>query len=721
MRWVIWGFLLLSCSLLTAASLDINEIMYNPSGDDNNREFVEIYSTESLNFTGYIIGDLNSDDTLELLSYVPGEFSLIVEEGFNYSGIGASVYSAGAAIGNNLGNDGDTVSFYYPNGTLIDSVAYDSSLANNNSKTVERRSDGSWGESLVDGGTPGRENSIWGLSAEYSVLEITEVLPSPFSADDATKPGGEWVELYNSGDRGIDLLSLQLKDEHDDNELFIADSNTFGGTIICAGCYKVVYRDGDSGFALNNDFDQVRLLVGDELVDQMSYTSSTEGMSISKVQDNWFHTAPTPGEENVYREQCDWSISVEANTSISTPDDFSFMIRVSRAYGFPAPITVRGQIEDFFGEVVKEYRPWTAEQVTTTVSKEYSPRLAEGVFQLSFWLLNQSCSDAVSANNRADRLVAINPVYRKANSSLAIEQLYLGSDDAVEWGDQFTAKVRIYKGASTQQAVELYAEKGGDKASTVTKITLPDQYQEYVLTLPVQVKSNCDEDLDDGAATVVLGGLGLRTEQPLQIKGIDKEVCAASAISGEKEVSTSRTAIQLQEYPLVVQPGGIIPLNVQVLNEDEEHRYTIWGYVYRGNKCYSCSEGKQEREANPQTILLQPLEAKVVQLFMKLDSAMEEGEYKVKVNVRKDEQKTAKESIGFLYVQPVAENKSLAVPAVVQGIAQEEFSVPELSSSRLPASGGIVVYESSTEKASQLILPFLLVAVVLLIIILVRK
>src|SRR3989344_5514945 len=116
--------LLLVLLLLPFVSAEtvINEVMYNPQGDDNNFEYVEIYSTERLD--NYEITDLASSDSLILVKSYESDHHLIVEEGFNYSGIDANIYSVGATIGNNLNNDGDVLVLTDVNGTLVDAFSY---------------------------------------------------------------------------------------------------------------------------------------------------------------------------------------------------------------------------------------------------------------------------------------------------------------------------------------------------------------------------------------------------------------------------------------------------------------------------------------------------------------------------------------------------------------------------------------------------------------------
>src|SRR3989338_1284140 len=110
----------------TALALEITEVFPNPIGDDNNKEFIEIYNPTGVNLSGYVIGDEASNDTLVGLFYENGTYALVVEEGFAWQILNssASIYSAGATIGNNLGNTQDSVFFYDSEKVLLESMQY---------------------------------------------------------------------------------------------------------------------------------------------------------------------------------------------------------------------------------------------------------------------------------------------------------------------------------------------------------------------------------------------------------------------------------------------------------------------------------------------------------------------------------------------------------------------------------------------------------------------
>lgn len=115
----------------------ITEIMYNPPGNDNNLEYVEMVFNNATNIAGWKINDSAFQDVLVLINGSGNsKINLIVEDGYfgdyfkNINLTKASVYSAGAAIGNGLNNDGDSVSLYTSDNKMIDKIEYNGSIGN---------------------------------------------------------------------------------------------------------------------------------------------------------------------------------------------------------------------------------------------------------------------------------------------------------------------------------------------------------------------------------------------------------------------------------------------------------------------------------------------------------------------------------------------------------------------------------------------------------------
>ncbi len=578
------------------ASIIINEIQYNPTQcSDAYCEWIELYNptNRTINLTNWklcsstILPGFINHSTREVkkshASLLPAfSFGVITDGGsgtdaYSYFDIDSSSYAfhveAGSLCGG-LSDSHDIVLLEMPNGTLAHEVQYSDVMgADGNNYTLERRNEGTFGQSIVEFGTPGSNNSIAQLSAEYSVLTITEVMPNPFGADDSEKPLGEWVEIFNSGKSAINLAGLFLTDEKFENELFISDSSIFSesGTIINANDYKVIFKAQDSDFSLNNNgYEEVHLYTreSDEIT-KMSYSGSTEGMSWSELNGVWYTTEPTPGSQNSHVEQCDWEIFLEMPNTIFTGDDFDFKVHLERLVGTDAEITVRGRIENINGEVIKTYSPWTDKRITTTNSKTYSPNLQEGTYQLTFEIEDLSCNDFSFTNNKVQELIAINQRYLDDESTLNIENMYLGSDKTARWGDQFRVRANVYRGDASKYAVELWAEKDGEQISKRTKINVHDRYSYYDLTIPLFLDANCDDSFSDGKATLMLEGLDVKATEHFVIEGHDTALCNQSSVPFEKNT------ILVENVDLLASPGSISSnkkdgLETNILNRTQE-------------------------------------------------------------------------------------------------------------------------------------------------------
>jgi len=120
--------------------------MFDPPGSDNNQEYIEVITNESL--INWTIADSDANDTLQLLKLGNSSFALIVEDGFDTRISDATYYTVGSTIGNNLNNAEDSI-YLFHNNTLIDSMSY-----NGTGPAVELCDD--W---VASDGTPGRVNS----------------------------------------------------------------------------------------------------------------------------------------------------------------------------------------------------------------------------------------------------------------------------------------------------------------------------------------------------------------------------------------------------------------------------------------------------------------------------------------------------------------------------------------------------------------------------------
>ena len=589
--------------------------MYNPSGSDNNHEFIEIYSDELINLSNFIIGDLASNDTLSSKIQINSSYSIIVEDGFNSSGINASIYTIGATIGNNLNNNQDSIYFYFPNGTIIDSMSYTSSMGgNNNGKSLERThpTATTFEESYYDNGTPGFQNSRFidpnfEQQIDYTKLSISEFLPNPFGDDKANAPDGEFLELYNDATYPIDLEGLQLKDDKG-NTVFIVDTNTQSSTIIQPSDYRTIFPRHGTGFLNNDGFEKIFLLdKSSNIIDQVSYYNSKESLSYALVNGNWQYRIPTPGTTN----------------NVDPPKDAS---------------------------------------------------------------------------------------------TLKIEKIYdLGSDKIAKFGQTIRVKVIIYKGDTTKNTVKAWAGAKGDKISKVTTFNIYEKYTSHELTIPIQLKPNCKFTYEEGEYQVYLNGYDEETTHDITVEELTKAMCET------KVVYTKKGGSKLFEYYILEMPTKIennkpFITKVELVNNDDEmHEVEIYSYVYRGRTSYS---GERNQNRVFRTI---PINDAIVVDLENIVIQAEPGDYKFKVKIRKDDQKTQKEITEDIEI--FAPNKVGTLTAQTNTLIAEEESSESLFSEKditFPVKP-YVVYESTSEKAKKLAPYFFIGLLILINILLITK
>jgi len=285
------------------ADIKITEIMYNPTCySDKYCEWVEIYNENetSLNITGWVFSDNDQNDTLEgFPSFIlPGNsYALIVDDDtriYNEYEIPEStgwIYTGDTTLGNKLG-DSDQITIYDEELNVIDAIFYDFDITEGKSYALIN---GTWQESEP---TPGKSNENVDIFLDYSVIKINEFLPNPEGDDDASMPSGEWIEVYNSGEQSLDLLGFKIKDESG-KELLFDNTHVKDSTIIQPESFLIVYVNGKYGF-LNNEGSEKLILTDfkDKSLDEITYSESKEGLSWSKINDEWRMTPPTLGMKN---------------------------------------------------------------------------------------------------------------------------------------------------------------------------------------------------------------------------------------------------------------------------------------------------------------------------------------------------------------------------------------------------------------------------------------
>jgi len=146
------------------SDVKINEIMYDPSteqGNDNKMEWIELYNsdTEAINISGWTLNGREILDTImQPEDYVVLAWNKTAVEAYYGDALTCPVIDITLQLVN---KPGDTIVLSNSTGAEIDNVTYNASWgADGNGKTLERTATGTWAESIVDGGTPCKLNSV---------------------------------------------------------------------------------------------------------------------------------------------------------------------------------------------------------------------------------------------------------------------------------------------------------------------------------------------------------------------------------------------------------------------------------------------------------------------------------------------------------------------------------------------------------------------------------
>jgi len=551
MKKIIFIVILVILSNFVYAETRINEIMYDPEGNDNNKEFIEIYSDEDINLSDYTIKDLDSEDSLELLRYYDSNYYLIVEENFNFSNLNVSIYSVGATIGNNL-NKEDSVFLYY-NDELIDSASYIDDCSSSYSLEYF---EGDFYCSFDEGGSPGKENSY--IGRDLSDIKINEFFPDPQGDDNAMMPYGEFIEIYNGGNGEVDLAGAYFKDSGN-HKLYVTDTTTIDGTKIEANSYLAVYMNDFSGFLNNIDFEEIMFYDRDgNLIEKVSYAESKEGLSWSLINGIWQYRIPTPNEIN----------------------------------------------------------------------------------------------DEDEANSE---------------SYFKIEKLEDVRDNEAEFGDIIKAKFHVYKGDTGKSSIKIYIENDEDKITKITKATLPMKFTNYSMTVPLFIYPNCNEKYDDEDYHVKIGWTSeseAKDEFKIRVEGINMDNCGKIYV--EKEPRKGTLDYNLVECPGTAEIGEDFCVTVELSNNDgNDHLVDLYSYVYRGSKSVS-----GERDLNKKRVLVKAGETREFELDNVVSGA-EPGDYKLKIKIKRDDQKTEKAITQDIKLLAGKETKEDEEKINLKGIVQE--------------------------------------------------
>lgn len=700
------------------AQVVINEIMYDAPGTDTKHEWIEVYNNgnEPVNLSGWKLKEGGTNHNLALMKETwilnSGDYVIIADDTTTFlvdfpqfnSMLFDSTFTSG------LSNSGEELAMVDGIGTVAFILTYiPLPLASGKGYTLCLVDD-LWKECLP---TPGSENALSNFTTNTSISNETSSRIKIILAGNipnVTYTGTLYDDLFKitlSGKEG----NCSVKDN-------ITVEYTVTGEVNSAGTFTK--EVGCSGSSSTGKFIPIKAGMYELCGKVINSTLIKADLSSSSVCSK-FEVIDT------YTLECDIAVSISLSDKLlfAQGETIQFTPAVNNE---SFPFIIEYWIEDLFGQTVK-----AKYNTTNTNKKSWKANIGEQDRVL--WIkakVYPMCKDKNEGDNLAQRMIIVtNENSNLVNAALVESESNSGTknnDSSIsttkitptdaKFGDTIKADVDIYKGNTLKYSVSAWVEKDGKEISEKTKVNLYTKYSKYKLSLPIKLDDNCN--LKEGKAKVIVEGLGDTDEETISVS-IDEKKCGSEAKNPAskkgfttkettKKSSSALLSGELVDLSSVVLPSEPLEVKVKLIGDEKPHEVKVWSYIYRGSKCYSC--GEKEREDNAKEVKLEPEEEKEVSFWLNLDEKIEEGEYKVKVKWIKDEQKTEHELTGEVYVN-VPEEKSEKQEANLPALSTAKTNKSNLevpSSNRTLIGAGFVAYESSTEKARNLI-PYILAIV----------
>lgn len=188
--------------------------------------------------------------------------------------------------------------------------------------------------------------------------------------------------------------------------------------------------------------------------------------------------------------------------------------------------TIEYWIEDLFGEIIKKRY-----NTTNQNQKTYTAKINEldRVYVLRNRIAMIGCNNT-SSKTSDEKYVIIKgskkEAEQKSESEIIIENVKYNSKANAQFGEKIDVELSIYKGNTLKKVVYVWIENSkGTDISYKTKASIKEKYSTQELTLPVQLKPNCNKKYNDGEHTLVVEGLGIIKDKAISIIGTDDSLC----------------------------------------------------------------------------------------------------------------------------------------------------------------------------------------------------
>ncbi len=465
---------------------------------------------------------------------------------------------------------------------------------------------------------------------------------------------------------------------------------------------KLYVTDDAMGNGLNNPGDTFNLYDNNlQLIDSATYSQSIKGLSHARFNNSFSPANATPGLPNngsriaTPSTGCDWYLEVLMNKTVFEPqDEFEWQLRAKKQYGNKTITSATASIRDLTGNFVKSYKPWTNRTVTSRKSSsKYSPNLKKGKSYLLTAQMEVNCEDQELASNSIQQIFTLLDDPLGNDSNIIIEKIYdLGSDETASFGQTIRAKVKVYKGDTKKEVVALWMENEEHKITKQSKVYLPDIFTHYEITIPVQIKPNCDLDYESDTYILKAQGLGDETAFQIEVAGTQDSICPKESLAKQQP----DLLVDITEYPTDARSNSQIETTIYIENNDNRHHnLKMWSYLFKGSTSYS-----GERESNLKEVFIEKRGSKQTVFKNNLED-IPAGDYNLMLRYTVDDGE--KEKRVLRTIQIIGESEEPTITNTLQENPETILTATNTQSQIPPVTGNfITVYESTTFKTKEI-------------------
>lgn len=550
------------------------------------------------------------------------------------------------------------------------------------------------------------------LAVDVHALQITEIMYNPDGSDD----GREWIEIYNDGSEVLNLSGMKFFESGTNHRTKLIngeislDSGEFA-LVIDSDEFFIDYPEFetsniaifDSSFSLSNKGEYLAIKFDDVIADVNYTDDADEGYSLSLYDFGWNMSneiGGSPGEINdvkwddeIIPEEidscCDINMDIEIDKMLfQNRETIKYKHRLSNLYNDQKyDYIIEYWIEDLFGNIIR------ARRNTTNVNKKsWTPNIDE---MISVAVLKAriypGCNDTDSANNYDEQLVVIRNdkiddiIHDICNVSfdIFVEKSVFNNKEAIKYK-------HLVDGAENF-SIEYWIEdidRKIVKSKRVTTNTNKKSYtpnikeKEKAFLLRAIISSQCDD---------------VSVERFIVVRNEDYEEEILNKISNkisEDMIEHKEIDYRIERLPVDVKQNSSLEFKVKIINDDEKHLFRLYSYVYSGKKCVSDGGNRTYNER-----FIDVSAGEIIDIDMSnfiSDSKL--GDYKLKVMIHKDDQKTGKQLIQHIIVK---EAETIEVANISQHIklnSRPQFFFPENFSSTLIKPTSRIIYEGKDMK-----------------------